>query len=380
MIIDVYLRKNARKDGASVLQLRATHNRKNKYLSLRIYIKPNEFKNGKVIKSHPQHLRINRLIREKITFYENKVFDLESQNIEPSVDTIFQDDQKQKEEVLDFVEEAKQFLAKYRLVVKPNTSQLLTSSINAFGAFKPNLKVNKVTQKTFQDFHDFLLTKYKPKRGKSMSGTSCVAYAQKMNFIYNKIAKERNLPLIDIDLQNRKKDKKDRSFLTKKELLFVFKKYFSEELNLLKSERMMLRMFLFSCFTGLRYSDIIRFDREEHIVDNKIVIRMQKSSKVVTIPINPYSAQLLEEEEWREFATGYYNRRIKKIMKDVGVKKYNQITFHSARHTFATTCLSLDMNIKVVSKLLGHSSVKTTEIYTKIVDNVLEEEMGKFEL
>jgi len=72
----------------------------------------------------------------------------------------------------------------------------------------------------------------------------------------------------------------------------------------------------------------------------------------------------------------YFNRHLRFGAKKLGFEKY--IHCHLARHTFATTCLTLGIPLEVTSKLLGHRNVSTTMIYAKYVDKVLDSEMEKF--
>lgn len=127
------------------------------------------------------------------------------------------------------------------------------------------------------------------------------------------------------------------------------------------------RAFLFCCFTGLRISDVKKL-RNEDIVNGTIVIRQKKTHEPVRIPINA-SARALLEDGGLPFSLHNevtIRNAIGKWARAAGVDKH--VTFHSSRHTFATLALSNDANITVISSLLGHRSVKTTQIYAHIVD------------
>ena len=135
--------------------------------------------------------------------------------------------------------------------------------------------------------------------------------------------------------------------------------------------------FLFSCFTGMRYSDIIKLRWKEVEQSNgrtRLVFRQQKTRSQEYMDLNEQAVSLMGERGaedqlvfpgW-EWNTALFNYYLRAWVKSAGIKK--RISFHCARHTFATMLLTLGVDIYVVSKLLGHSSVKTTQVYAKIVD------------
>lgn len=172
-------------------------------------------------------------------------------------------------------------------------------------------------------------------------------------------------------------------FLTEKELE-SFEKY-----DLLSSEEEeVMRGFLFSCYTGLRYSDVVRFTKQDLYSINRkkwIVMNMKKTGKEIRIPISTaFEGKGLRicKEIRRSRGTLFRlgnnqktNRILKRIIQRIGLKK--KITFHSARHTCATLLLYKGVSITTVQKLLGHKSVKTTQIYAEITDQTIEKDLKK---
>ena len=131
--------------------------------------------------------------------------------------------------------------------------------------------------------------------------------------------------------------------------------------------------YLFSCFCGLRLGDVISLKWESITTDGerwKIGIVASKNQRVLHIPL---SAQAMK---WMPKKTGELVfpsltrdailRHLKNWAKAAGITK--TVTFHTSRHTFATMLLTLGTDIYTVSKILGHSSVKPTQIYARIVD------------
>jgi integrase len=142
--------------------------------------------------------------------------------------------------------------------------------------------------------------------------------------------------------------------------------------------------FLFCCFTGLRFSDA-RALRWKHIRDENgkkiMYIRQMKTKELLAIPLSDSAIKYLGERKNNEDKVFqlYTSTPVRKQLVEWGKRAdlSKHITFHVARHTFATLALNFGIDIKVVSKLLGHNAVKTTEIYAKIMDKTKEEAIKK---
>lgn len=138
------------------------------------------------------------------------------------------------------------------------------------------------------------------------------------------------------------------------------------------------RLFLFSCFTGLRYKDIfhLRWKNLVRVEDGvyQLEIIQQKTKKPLVIPlsenaINWLPDRFMDGEENRIFQmpeTSCAYDFLHEWTKRAGINK--NVTFHVGRHTYATLLLYYGADLYTVSKLLGHTNVKTTQIYAKVMD------------
>lgn len=134
--------------------------------------------------------------------------------------------------------------------------------------------------------------------------------------------------------------------------------------------------FLFSCLTGLRRSDIAKLTwGEVHRQGEytRIIFKQKKTKGQEYLDINQQAADLMGErgkptdKVFEDFHTpSCTNNAIQRWVMKAGIQK--EITFHCARHTFATMMLDLDTDLYTVSKLLGHSDIKVTERYVKVLD------------
>lgn len=173
-----------------------------------------------------------------------------------------------------------------------------------------------------------------------------------------------------------------RHYLTTDELQFLHSHFLTDRQNLSRPEQDAVLAFLFSCFTGLRYSDLKSLMPDE-IQNGRIRKQMHKTGEIVYIPLAEQAAGLLitarPQKDGRLLKVtenSYFNRHLRSGVLKLGFSKH--IHCHLARHTFATTCLTLGIPLEVTSKLLGHRNVSTTMIYAKYVDKVLDTEMEKF--
>ncbi|MCK0124538.1 site-specific integrase [Gelidibacter sp. F2691] len=176
----------------------------------------------------------------------------------------------------------------------------------------------------------------------------------------------------------------DREFLTEKELQTLVEKEFRiDRLNHVKD------IFVFCCFTGLAYADVKKLSKNNIVMgitgDQWIKINRSKTDTRSNIPLLPIPQTILQKyahnSELSEnelllpvLSNQKMNAYIKEIADLCGINK--NLTFHLARHTFATTVtLSNGVPIESVSKMLGHTSLKTTQHYAKILDRKVNEDM-----
>lgn len=133
--------------------------------------------------------------------------------------------------------------------------------------------------------------------------------------------------------------------------------------------------FLFSCCTGLRISDLKKL-KFENIQECKISFRQEKTKQdeIIKMSVSALKIYNLMYEE-KQGKGLVFNMKSGKNADNDYIKKWvlaarinKHITFHCARHTFATLCLTHDVEIYTVSKLLGHRDLKTTQIYAKLID------------
>lgn len=136
--------------------------------------------------------------------------------------------------------------------------------------------------------------------------------------------------------------------------------------------------FLFSCFCGLRISDIktLKWGEIKSRSDGWVIEKLQvKTQQAINVPLSANALEWLPDrgqakDESLVFALPSYftiNRYVKRWAKEAEIKK--DVTFHIARHTFATTLLTLGADIYTTSKLLGHQNLRTTQIYAEVVNN-----------
>lgn len=155
-----------------------------------------------------------------------------------------------------------------------------------------------------------------------------------------------------------------------------------------KNMKKVLKYFLFACFTGLRISDVKRLHFEQIVNDIIILIPTKKINtdhETVTIPLCKSAKKLVYEDNphriygkvFDTYTDQVTNRYLKDIVKLKNIKKH--ITFHSARHTFATLFLEKTNDLASLQKLLGHSSINQTMIYAHVSEAKKREQIKVFD-
>ena len=175
-----------------------------------------------------------------------------------------------------------------------------------------------------------------------------------------------------------------RECLTQEEIDSIqAKEFVSERLGNVRD------IFVFSCYTGLAYADVKKLKLSEIVkgIDGKLWIQTYraKTNTRVPIPLLPQALALVEKYKNRTDAKGLVfptpsNQKMNAYLKEIAdvCDITKKLTFHIARHSFATSItLSNGVPIETVSKMLGHTNIKTTQIYSKVVDFKISGDMAR---
>lgn len=256
--------------------------------------------------------------------------------------------------------------------LKPSTMKNHFSTLQVLSSYQAEVSFNDLSYNFLCDFEHYLL------ENKYHRNT----IAKHMKHLKRYINLAINKDLFDLHRYPFRKYKikymeSKRSHLTPEELGQL------ESLNL-KGRRTLQRtldMFLFSCYTGLRFSDIVSITRDNFLcIDDKIwlIYSSVKTDVNVRLPLFLlFDGKALpiydryKNSPWTLFdmpasSNSNVNKQIRRLCKMANIDK--KVSFHTARHTNATLLLYNGANITTVQKLLGHKSVRTTEIYSNIMD------------
>ncbi|WP_430427022.1 site-specific integrase [Maribacter litoralis] len=247
-----------------------------------------------------------------------------------------------------------------------------------------NIFLKKLDYKFLCDFECFLANYWPKGHPKGMGQNTIMKHIQRLRKM---VTLAYHMEWIDKDPFVRWKpvfEKREREFLSEYELQNMeFKKF---ELKRLERVR---DLFIFSCYTGISYIDVMNLTQNNISLGidggNWIFTHRQKTQTKVKIPLLPKAQNLINKYKLHPMTmdTGTLfpkitNEKLNSYLKEVayrcGIKK--NLTFHMARHTFATTItLSNDVPIETVSKLLGHTKITTTQIYARVLERKVSNDM-----
>lgn len=180
-----------------------------------------------------------------------------------------------------------------------------------------------------------------------------------------------------------KMERKEKEFLTLQELQAI-QDYFTgiERLRIVKD------LFVFSCYTGISYCDLMELGEDNLIlgIDGKhwISTKRLKTKNSFKLPLIGPALSIIKRYHYHpkkrpeKLFPSISNQKLNSYLKELadGCKIKKNITFHMARHTFATTItLSNGVPIETVSKILGHTKLTTTQIYARVLDRKISEDM-----
>ena len=244
--------------------------------------------------------------------------------------------------------------------------------------YNPNdIQLSRIDKDYILGFLDYLKTAKQThtKKEKLLHVNTQVYYYKMLRYCLNYAVSEE---LISANPMNKiKNEEKPHKHRTEREYLTI------DELRKLAQtpfyNSLLKKAFLFSCFCGLRHSDIIALTWGDIEMDDdgnsRLYIIQKKTKEAISLPLSQEAIkQLPKREDAKEddiifkklITLGRTNEILPKWAEQAGIKKH--ITFHTARHTHATMLLTLGVDLYTVSKLLGHTNIQTTQIYAKLVD------------
>lgn len=356
----IKLRSKQLSNGCLSLYLDIYMDKKRRYEFLKLYIIP---ENSRIDKDrNAETLKLANAIKaQKITALQNGKFGFDAN--------------KNRSNMLltDYIG----YLANRDMVQKAKRALMNTLIHHLQRYDKSGISLKAVDKDYILGFMEYLksATQKHSKKEKLINVNSQICYLKELNYCLKYAVVEDVLstnPMNKIKNEDKPKRKRtEREYLTMDEIRLLSQTHFYNE--------MLKRAFLFSCFCGLRHSDIAALTwenlRKDKAGNTQLHIIQQKTQEIISLPLSPEALKQLPErgkalDTERVFngliSLGRTNEILSRWGKDAGIQKH--ITFHVARHTHATMMITLGADIYTVSKLLGHTNIQTTQIYAKIVD------------
>lgn len=389
----VYNRKNQlNSKGEGILQIEAYKDGKRVYFSTGIYLKPEHWDSAKerVVKLNDSHKLNNRLV-QIIEGYKSIELDQNRTNTSFSV----QDLKKalEKPDNLSFITFALEYLDKEKNLSKATITKY-QNSINSFKEYgRGDVKFSELSYTLVDGFRLHLVEQGISPNTQKIYFKHLAKYARLA--ISHELLDYSKNPFPEVKIKG---ERTEREALNETEISKLEKLKFTKEKKHLEIIR---DMFLFTCYTGLRFSDVSRMG-DEHIHETKdgLELRMkaEKGNKPINLPLhllhpvqgkqskpeqlitkyqrddNKPFFMSLKPQQSKAANNQYTNRELKEIQSLAGVK--TKLTNHVGRHTFATF-LVWRLPLPIVKELLQHSKIETTMVYVHVGNDKVKEQLKK---
>ena len=372
-------KKRLNKRGMALVQVEAYLNRKKMYFSTKIYLKPEQWDaKRKMVKNHPNANVLNRMLYENIAAIEQTELGLWQQGKSIWLDLLKNSIDKPLSNGRSFLTFFKEEIANSSL--KESTRQNHLSTLELLQEFKKEVLFTDLTFEFVSSFDNYLQSK----------GYHLNTIAKHMKHLKRYINVAINKEYMDIQKYAFRKYKiksieGSHTHLAPEELHKFENLQLTGRYTRLQKTK---DAFLFCCYAGLRYSDftnltsanIVEFHQETWIIYKSV-----KTGMEVRLPLyllfEGKGIQILQryKDDFNSFFKLKDNSNINKELNILaGLAKIDKrVSFHTARHTNATLLLYNGANITTVQKLLGHKSVKTTQVYANIMDITVVRDLEK---
>lgn len=362
-------KKHLNKQGTALVQVEASLNQRKIYFKTNLYIKPEHWdKRTSQVIGHPQANDLNSMLFEFVLHLQGIELALWKRGV-PATLSLLKDAMKKNRPInITFPIFAKEYVQHSDR--RESTKENLFTTITVLQEFRPGLDFKDITYTFLKDFEVYLREK----------GNGINTVAKHLRQLRTLVNEAINQGYIHADAYpfrkfKIKQEKGSHEFLTPDEL----KKLENLEVHDLKL-RHVLDAFLFCCYVGLRFSDFCQLTPSNFIrVNGKRWLHFKsiKTGIELRLPLHLLfegkALAILDRYCITEFASLGGNSEVNKALSVITsmarIKKH--VTYHTARHTCATLLIHQGVPITTVQRLLGHTSVKTTEIYSEILSSTI---------
>jgi integrase len=362
-------KKKLNKQGTALVQVEASLNQRKVYFKTNVYLHPEHWdKRTSQIIVHPQADDLNSMLFEFVLYLQGIELALWKRGV-PATLSLLKDAMKKNRPVnVTFPVFAKEYVTHSDR--RESTKENLYTTITVLQEFRPGLDFKDITYTFLKDFEVYLREK----------GNGINTVAKHLRQLRTLVNEAINQGYIHADAYpfrkfKIKQEKGRHEFLTPDEL----KKLENLEVSDRKL-RHVLDAFLFCCYVGLRFSDFCQLSPANFIkVNGKKWLHFKsiKTGIELRLPLHLLfegkALSILDRYCITEFASLGSNSEVNKALSAIAgmarIKKH--ITYHTARHTCATLLIHQGVPITTVQRLLGHTSVKTTEIYSEILSSTI---------
>lgn len=366
----VYNRKNhLNKQGTALVQVEASLNQRKVYFKTNVYLRPEHWdKQIAQVCNHPQANDLNSMLFEFILYLQGIELSLWKRGIQPTLALLRDAIKKNTPVNVTFPIFAKEYVKHSDR--RQSTKDNLITTINVLQEFRPGLDFKDITYSFLKDFEAYL-------REKGNGVNTVAKHLRQLRTLVNEAI---NQGYIHADAYPFRKfkikhEKGRHEFLTPDELRKLENLEVSD-----KKMRHVLDAFLFCCYVGLRFSDFCQLTPANFIRINGnrwLHFKSIKTGIELRLPLHllfeEKALTILDRYNIEEFASLGCNSDVNKYLAQIAemarIKKH--ITYHTARHTCATLLIHQGVPITTVQKLLGHTSVKTTEIYSEVLSSTI---------
>ena len=362
-------KKQLNKQGTALVQVEASLNQRKIYFKTNIYLRPENWdKQTAQVIDHPQANDLNAMLFEYVLHLQAIELSFWKRGISPTLSLLKDAIKKDTPINVTFTVFAKEYVKHSDR--RQSTKDNLITTINVLQEFRPGLDFKDITYSFLKDFEAYL-------REKGNGVNTVAKHLRQLRTLVNEAI---NQGYIHADAYpfrkfKIKQEKGRHEFLTPDELRKLENLEVSDQ-----KLRHVLDAFLFCCYVGLRFSDFCQLAPENFIkVNGKRWLHFKsiKTGIELRLPLHLLfegkALSILDRYSIEEFADLGCNSDVNKYLSQIAgmarIRKH--ITYHTARHTCATLLIHQGVPITTVQKLLGHTSVKTTEIYSEVLSSTI---------